>query len=282
MNHKGMVRLWASLDPVALVGTLWVHRNLMRQITLRELTARYRGTYLGILWSLLVPLLMMAVYTFVFSVIFKARWRPDSSGAPGTCEFALAMFAGLSAFNVFSEVVNRAPGVIVANPNYVKKVVFPLEILPVVAVASAVIQSLISAALVVIGGVLLLHHLPSTLILLPLAYLPLIFLALGLGWILAALGVYIRDVAQVMGVAVQVLFFLSPVFYPVASIPERLRPLMMLNPLTSILESFRQVLLWGDPLNWGLWGGWTAGTFCFALLGHAWFAATRKGFADVI
>ena len=282
MNTSGLTRRLAHLNPVALFVSLWSHRHLMRQITTRELTQRYQGSYLGMFWSFMVPLLMMAVYTFVFSVVFKARWRSDATTEASMGEFALTLFAGLTAFNVFSEVVNRAPSLILGVPNYVKKVVFPLEILPVVSVASAVINSFISAGLVVTGSLLLLHKFSGTLFLLPLAYLPLIFLALGLGWFLSSLGVYIRDVAQVIGIIVQMLFFMSPVFYPVSAVPEAIRPILMMNPLTPILESFRQVLLWGDPLNWLSWLAWTAGTFIFALFGYAWFAGTKKGFADVI
>lgn len=282
MNTSGLTRHLAYLNPVALFSTLWRHRHLMRQITARELTQRYQGSYLGILWSFIIPLIMMAVYTFVFSVVFKARWRSDATTEASMGEFALTLFAGLTAFNVFAEVVNRAPTLILGVPNYVKKVVFPLEILPVVSVASAVINSLISAGLVVIGSLLLLHKVSATLVLLPLAYLPLIFLTLGLGWFLASLGVYIRDVAQIIGIGVQMLFFMSPVFYPVSAVPVAIRPILQLNPLTPILESFRQVLLWGEPLYWGAWIAWTAGTFVFALFGYAWFAGTKKGFADVM
>ena len=282
MNTSGLTRNLAYLNPAALFATLWRHRHLMRQITAREITQRYRGSYLGILWSFIIPLLMMAVYTFVFSVVFKARWRSDATTESSMGEFALTLFAGLTAFNVFAEVVNRAPALILGVPNYVKKVVFPLEILPVVATASAVINSFISAGLVVIGSLLLLHKVPATLLLLPLAYLPLIFLTLGMGWFLASLGVYIRDVAQIIGVGVQILFFISPVFYPISAVPAAIRPILQLNPLTPILESFRQVLLWGEPLHWGAWLAWTAGTFAFALFGYAWFASTKKGFADVM
>jgi lipopolysaccharide transport system permease protein len=282
MNTSGLTRHFAHFNPVVLFCTLWRHRYLMRQITSRELTQRYQGSYLGMLWSIIVPLLMMAVYTFVFSVVFKARWRSDTTAESSVGEFALTLFAGLTAFNVFAEVVNRAPTLILSVPNYVKKVVFPLEILPVVSTASAVINSLISIGLVIIGSLLLLHKFSVTILLLPLAYLPLIFLTLGLAWFLAALGVYIRDVAQIIGIVVQILFFVSPVFYPVSAVPAAIRPILQLNPLTTILESFRQVLLWGQPLCWGNWMVWTVGTFVFAMLGYAWFASTKKGFADVM
>jgi lipopolysaccharide transport system permease protein len=281
MNTSGLTRILALLNPVRLVVSLWPHRNLMRQIVARELTQRYRGSYLGILWSFLVPLLMMTVYTFVFSVIFKARWRTGAAdGATG--EFALTLFAGLTAFNVFGEALGRAPSIILSVPNYVKKVVFPLEILPVVAVGSALINSFIGAGLVIIGAGLLMHQVSSTLFLLPLAYLPLIFLSLGLTWFLASLGVYVRDIAQFIGIVVQVLFFLSPVFYPVSAVPAKFQPWLLANPLSPILESFRRCLLWSQPLDWLPWAAWTLGTAAIALLGYAWFMRTKKGFADVV
>ena len=282
MNTSGLSRLLIPLNPLALFALLWRHRHLIRQITARELTQRYRGSYLGVLWSFLLPLVMMAVYTFVFSVVFKARWRSDATSEPSMGEFALTLFAGLTAFNVFSEVVNRAPSLILSVPNYVKKVVFPLEILPVVAVATALINSFISAGLVILGSLLLLHKVSATLFLLPLAYLPLICLSLGLCWFLASLGVYVRDVVQITGIAVQILFFMSPVFYPVSAVPVAVRPILQLNPLTPVLDSFRQVILWGEPIHWGPWLAWTLGTFAIAMLGYAWFARTKKGFADVV
>lgn len=282
MNTSGLSRLLIPLNPLALFALLWRHRHLIRQITARELTQRYRGSYLGVLWSFLLPLVMMAVYTFVFSVVFKARWRAETTTAPSMGEFALTLFAGLTAFNVFSEVVNRAPSLILSVPNYVKKVVFPLEILPVVAVATALINSFISAGLVILGSLLLQHKVSATLFLLPLAYLPLIFLSLGLCWFLASLGVYVRDVVQVTGIAVQILFFMSPVFYPVSAVPVAVRPILQLNPLTPVLDNFRQVILWGESIHWGPWLVWTLGTFAIALLGYAWFARTKKGFADVV
>jgi lipopolysaccharide transport system permease protein len=247
----------------------------------REVTQRYRGSYLGILWSFLVPILMMAVYTFVFSVIFKARWRADATDSP-TGEFAMTLFAGLTAFNVFSEVINRAPGLVLAVPNYVKKVVFPLEILPVVALGGAIVNSLISAALVIIGSLLFMHTVSPTIVLLLLAYLPLILLSLGIGWFLASLGVYIRDITQVTGIVVQVLFFLSPVFYPISAVPDKFRIFLHINPLTAILDGFRRTLLWGQGLDWRLWALWTIGAAAICVVGHAWFMRTKKGFADVI
>jgi lipopolysaccharide transport system permease protein len=268
---------WSELNPLRL----YRHRELIGQMLRREVSQRYRGSYLGILWSFIIPLTMMVIYTFVFSGVFKARWRSDAVGG-STVAFAMTLFAGLTAFNVFAEVVNRAPLLVVSVPNYVKKVVFPLEILPLVALGGALVNSLISSCLVVVCAAVLLHTVSPAILFLPLAYVPLVLLGLGIAWFLAALGVYIRDTAQVTGIVVQILFFLSPVFYPVSAVPERFQVLFRFNPLTVILEGFRRSLLWGEMPDWPSWTLWTLVSALVCLLGYAWFMRTRKGFADVI
>lgn len=269
------------LDPVRMVRDLWKYAELVFRLTSQEVVQRYRGSFLGIVWSFITPILMLAVYAFVFSIVFQARWG-ELAGSPRPGEFALTLFAGLIPFNVFAEVVNRAPSIVLSVPNYVKKVVFPLEILPVVAVASAVVHSLISSGILLIASLLFFGYVPPTVILLPLAYLPLVFLTLGLGWFLASLGVYVRDVGQVIGVLTQVLLFLSPIFYPVSAVPERLRFVLYANPLTAILSGFRRTMLWGVAPAWGTWAALTLGTAVIAVLGYAWFMQTKKGFADVM
>ena len=260
---------------------LWSHRELVVRLTAQEVVQRYRGSYLGIVWSFITPILMLSVYAFVFSIVLQARWGAAAGSArPG--EFALTLFAGLIPFGVFSEVVNRAPAIVLNMPNYVKKVVFPLEILPVVAVGSAVVHSLISGAILLLASLVFLGTVSPTVVLLPLAYLPLVLLTLGLGWFLASLGVYVRDIGQAIGVVTQVLFFLSPIFYPVSAVPERLRFILYANPMTAILNEFRRTMLWGATPAWGVWAGLMVGTGAVALLGYAWFMQTKKGFADVM
>jgi len=268
-------------NPVRVLHRLWRYRELLVQLTIREITQRYRGTYLGILWSFITPFCMLLIYTFVFSIVFQAKWGQIDQEI-GRSQFALTLYAGLIPFTVFSEVVNRAPMLILSVPNYVKKVVFPLEILPLVALGSALIHSLISIGILVVGVALLLGSVSPAIVLLPLAYVPLILLCLGLGWFLASLGTYVRDIGQSVALVVQVLIFMSPVFYPITAVPEQLRIVLYLNPLTTILDGFRRTLLWQQTLAWEPWAAWTAITAGLALLGYVWFMKTKPGFADVM
>jgi lipopolysaccharide transport system permease protein len=263
------------------VRRLWHYHSLIWELVKRDLSQRYRGSFLGLLWSFIVPLFMLLIYTFVFGVIFKSRWQADGPDTP-TGEFALILFAGLSAFNLFSEVANRSPVTIVSMTTYVKKVVFPLEILPVVTVGVALINSLINIALLIVATLIINHSISATLIFLPLAYVPLLLFSLGIGWFLSSLGVFIRDIAQGIGIAVQILFFLTPIVYPTTSVPERLQPILTANPLTFIVNSFRQAAIWNQPLDWKTLAAWTLVMGVFAILGYAWFMKTRKGFADVL
>lgn len=264
-----------------MIRELWHHRDLTRELIKRELSQRYRGSYLGLAWAIINPLVMLTVYTFVFSIFLKVRWETGGEQTP-TQEFALIIFSGLIPFTVFSEVINKSASLIASVPNYVKKVVFPLQIYPIVLLGSALLTSLISVVLVLVGSLVLLGTISKTLYFLPLAYLPLILLSLGLGWFFASLGVYVRDIAQVMPVATQILLFISTIFFPASAVPKALKFLIDLNPLTAIVECFRQVLIWGNPLPWVAWGIWTGLTAILAAGGYAWFMSTKKGFADLL
>lgn len=222
---------------------------------------------------------MLAVYTFVFSVVFKARWV---GGSESKTEFALVLFAGLMVFSLFSECINRAPGLVLANVNYVKKVIFPLEILPVVALGSAGFHLLISLLVWLVFYIIFFGLPGAAIFLLPVVLLPLVLMTLGLGWLLASLGVYLRDVTQVIGVVTTVLMFLSPIFYPVVALPEEFRPVMQASPLTLVVEQARDVMIWGETPNWSAWSVYFLLSSIIAWLGFAWFQKTRKGFADVL
>ena len=234
---------------------------------------------MGILWSFFNPVFMLAVYTFVFSVVFKARW---SGGSDSKTEFALVLFAGLIVFNLFAECVNRAPGLILSNVNYVKKVVFPLEILPWVALGSALFHALISLGVWLIAYLILFGVPHITVLLLPLVFLPFLLFIMGLTWGLASLGVYLRDVSQFIGIVTTALMFLSPLFFPSSAMPENYRHLLLLNPLTPVIEQAREVLYWGKMPDMTLLSVYLLAGAFIAWLGFAWFQKTRKGFADVL
>jgi lipopolysaccharide transport system permease protein len=234
---------------------------------------------MGLLWSFFNPVLMLAVYTFVFSVVFRARW---AGGSDSKTEFALVLFSGLLVFNLFSECVNRAPGLILSNSNYVKKVIFPLEILPLVALGSAAFHFAISFIVWLLFYLIFFGWPPLTVFWLPLVLLPLILMTVGLSWLLASLGVYLRDVGQIIGVVTTILMFVSPIFYPIAALPEEYRPFMQISPLTLVVEQARDVMIWGRNIDWQPWGFSMIFSSVIAWLGFAWFQKTRKGFADVI
>lgn len=265
--------------PIEMVASLWRNRSLINASAKREVLGRYRGSALGLLWSFINPLFMLAVYTFVFSEVFKARW---SAGSESKTEFALVLFAGLVVFNLFAECINRAPGFVLANPNYVKKVVFPLEILPFIGLLSAIYHAVISLGVWLVAYLILFGIPHATILLLPLVILPLALFIMGLSWVLASLGVFLRDVSQFIGIVVITLMFLSPIFYPVSALPESYRHLLYLNPLTPVIEMTRDVLYWGKVPDITMLIIYWLATGVIAWLGFAWFQKTRKGFADVL
>lgn len=268
-------------SPASLAASLWRNRQLLAQMIRREVVGRYKGSALGLAWSFFNPVFMLVVYTFVFSEIFRSRWS-GLGGDDSKTQFALVLFVGMIVLGLFSEVVNRAPGLILANANYVKKVVFPLEVLPLVNLGAALFHSLISLIVLLAAYALFNGGLHATAVLVPLVLLPLLILTLGLAWMLASLGVFLRDVGQFVAIITTVLTFLSPVFYPVTAVPERFRPFIMLNPLTFIIEQARDVLVWGRLPDWPGLGLYTAAALLCAWGGYAWFQKTRKGFADVL
>lgn len=265
---------------LALVKSLWRNRQLIAQMTKREVVGRYKGSVMGLAWSFFNPVFMLAVYTFVFSVIFKSRW--GVGGEESKTQFAVVLFVGMIVHGLFAEVLNRAPSLILSNVNYVKKVVFPLDTLPVIAMGVALFHSFISLGVLLAAFVLFNGYLHWTAIFTPFVLLPLVILTLGLAWMLASLGVFLRDVGQTIGIITTVMMFLSPVFYPVTNLPEEFRPWLMANPLTFIIEQAREVLIWGRLPDWSGLGIYTIAATVVAWLGYAWFQKTRKGFADVL
>ena len=234
---------------------------------------------MGLFWSFFNPVFMLAVYTFVFSVVFKARW---GQGGGSKAEFALILYAGLLIFNLFAECITRAPSLIVGNTNYVKKVVFPLELLPVSAVLSACFFGLVWIGILLLGMALFLHKFCLVAVCFPLILVPLIFFSCGIAWFVASLGVFFRDLAHVTGILLQMLYFMTPIFYSLEMVPEKIRSILLLNPLTSLIQSTRQVLIGGQWPDWSALGIVTVLSMVVFQLGYFWFMKTKRGFADVL
>ena len=269
-----------SPTPAAMFTSFWRNRHLIWQMVRREIAARYRGSIIGLAWSFINPLLMLAVYTFVFSVVFKARWGTGENESQA--EFAIILFVGLIVFGLFAETVNRAPRQIISNANYVKKVVFPLEILSLVSLGAVLFHSMISLLVLLLAQLIINQSIPWTAVLFPLVLLPLIFTSLGAAWFLAALGVYVRDIGQITTVFTTVLMFLSAIFYPVSALPERYQVWLRLNPLVLIISESRKVLIFGSLPDWFWLGIAMLMGLAIAFSGFWWFQKARKGFADVL
>lgn len=268
-----------SVSPLEMLSSLWRYRQLIISLVRREVVGRYRGSVLGLLWSFFNPVFMLAVYTFVFSVVFRSRWP---GGGSSRAEFALILFAGLLVFNLCTECINRAPSLILGNANYVKKVVFPLEILPWVNFGAALFHTMVSLMVWFLFSFGVFGVPPLTVLLFPLLLLALMLFTMGCSWILASLGVYLRDVSQVIGIVTSTMLFLTPIFYPVTAIPEPYRRVLYLNPLTFVVEQTQNLLIFGKHLEWIPFVVFLVFSAFFAWSGFVCFQKTRKGFADVL
>jgi lipopolysaccharide transport system permease protein len=262
------------------------HWTLVQQLVRREVLGRYRGAALGAVWSLLTPLLMLAIFTFVFGAVFKAKWTPPvaattADGATTTAEFAIILFIGLVIYSIFSEVLTRAPGLVLGNVSYVKKIVFPLETLVPVAMGAALFHAGLSF-IVLFGFMLFQSGIPLAALWLPVILVPFVVLTLGIGWLLASLGVYMRDIAQLLPSAMNGLMFLSPVFFPATALPPEIRAWAFLNPVALPIEQARNALFWGLRPDFQALAAYALVASGVAVFGYHWFQKTRKGFADVL
>ncbi len=259
--------------------TLRNNKYLLTQLIKNDIKQKYQGSILGILWSFIVPILMLVIYTFVFSVVFQAKWDIDSTDK---YQFAIVLFCGLSAFNIMSEVMNRSTNIIAANVNYVKKVIFPLELLPIVLVCSALFTSVINFLILIIVRVILYHDVSDTLFMFIPVMIPLILLSYGVGLIISATSVYLKDIANIISVLVTVLMYMSPVFFPLSAVPEDLRIVCEINPMTYIIENIRRVVLYGE---WPDYSSYVI-SICIAvflsIFGYFVFERAKEGFADVL
>lgn len=264
---------------IGVFSSCWTNRNLVAQLVRREFEARFRGSALGVLWAVLTPLSLLLVYTFVFSEVFKARWSADISSPAA---FAVVLFSGLIAFNIFSENFNGAPRLVLQNISYVKKVVFPLEILAWVSLLTVLISAGISGMLLLVCYIFVLGIPPLTVLYIPLLLIPLCLSTLGAVWFISSLGVFLRDIQHGTSIITTILMFLSPIFYPLSAVPENARTLIFLNPLTCIIEMIRDALFFNKPPSAYMLGISLCLSWCFAALGYWWFIRIKKGFADVI
>ncbi len=269
--------LAGQLHPRELVLALWRHRHVVRELGRRQVHARHRGSYLGLAWTVLHPLLLLAVYTLVFTV-----WLPIAPGPDGRLGFVLQVFCGLVLFGLFAETVQRAPLAVVANPNYVRKAVFPLEVLPLADLWASTVLGALNLAVLMLAVLVVQGGWSASVLWFPLVLPPLLAFTAGIGWFLAALGVYVRDLAASIGVLVTALFFLTPVLYRLDQVPDAWRWIVQLNPLATILDAARRTLLDGLAPSWpALAIAWVV-ALATAQLGFAWFRATKRGFADVV
>jgi len=274
--------LWDAVSPRRMVSNLWRYRELIHQLTVRETVAMHRGTNLGMAWLVAEPLLRLGVYTFIFAIVLGFRWT-SMKGTDSRVEYALTLFCGIVIFGVLGTSLGRAPTLVTSKPNFVRKVVFPLEILPLAVVGSALFYALIGVLVLMAGVLLATGRVSPTAYMFPLVLVPLALLSLGVSWLLASLGVFIRDVNQVVQVFVQqVLFLMTPIFYPIDIVPEHLRFWLMLNPLAEIVQDARRTLIWGEQPHWRALGLVTLASIGMLLFGYAWFVKTRRGFADVL
>ena len=278
----------APAPPTGLLSTLRRHRFLIAQLTRREVVGRYRGSHLGIFWSFVNPVLLLCIYTFVFKYIFNAKMVPGHHDE-GWADYALFLFAALIIFNLFAECLSRAPNLILINANYVTKVVFPLELLPLTVVLGSLVHLLISfvplclAAFLSRGG-----HLHAATIYWPLLLVPVTAWALAITWIVSALGAFLRDLNEIMLALTQILMYASAVFYPLAvvmarpNVPPAVRTLLLWNPLVYFSEQSRNLVVWGLPMDWPSYGRVTLAGVVAMFLGYQLFMSVKQAFADVI
>ena len=268
-----------SASPLALVGSFRTNFQLIKSLTKREVYGRYRGSLFGVLWSLINPLFTLLIYTFVFGVVFKSRW---AGGVESKSEFALVLFSGLMVFNLFSECIVRSPRLIIDNANFVKKVIFPLEVLSIVSLLTSVFHFLVSLFVWLLAYTFVFGKPSITVLAVPLILIPLFLMTLGMSWILNSLGTYFRDLLQIIGPFVMSLMFLSPIFYSISSIPKGYQSLVYINPLAQIIESFRGALYFEIMPDLTFIFFYYLGSLLILFLGFWFFQRTRKGFADVL
>ena len=263
-----------------MFSSITEHRDLLLQMLKRQIQQRYRGSHIGFLWAFIHPVLMLLVYMYVFGIVMRVRWGVEGHD---NLEFGVILFSGLLLHSLLAEVFTSSVGLITGNSQFVKKVVFPLQILSIVTVGNALFHAIIGTGILFVILLLTGGQAYWTILLAPVVMLPFVIFLLGMSWLLAALGVYFRDLSQIMGVLITVMLFLAPIVYPFSSVPDRLKPFVLwLNPLTIIVEQLRAVLLFGQFPDWYLLSIYSVFAVAMFVFGYWFFNKTRDGFADVI
>lgn len=257
------------------------HFSLVRQLIQRDIVGRYRGSIGGLLWTFLNPLLMLLVYTFVFSVVFKSRWG-GAGGELGNWDFAINLFCGLIVFNIWSESVNRSTSLITSQSNFVKRVVFPLDLLAWVPIGTALFNAIIGLALLAVVILWKVHALPWTIVLTPLVILPCVLITLACVWFVSSISVYVRDVQQVVLLLTTAVMFLSPLFFPIEAIPEKYRPILAFNPLGVLIGEMRKVVVQGQLPDFVVIVQLIIGGLVACWLSRMWFRKAKSGFSDIL
>ncbi len=269
-----------TVAPTEMIKCAIKNQQIIFQMIKRDIQSRYRGSILGLVWSFVTPLIMLTVYTFFFSVVFKARWGDGQNS--DHADYAVILFVGLIIHGIFAECINRAPQLILSNANFVKKIIFPLEVLPWISLGNALFHATISFIILLLAQIFLRGNISWTVIFMPLIIIPFTLLVMGGSWFLAATGVYLRDISQTTGIITSILMFVSPVFYSLSMLPENIRIIAQLNPLTLIIDESRKVLLLGEMPNFGALAIYSVFSILVAWFGFYTFQKTRKGFADVL
>lgn len=269
----------STAHPFSFLITGWKHRRLIRRLAWRKIEQKYRGSVLGFLWALFHPLFMLSIYTFVFSFVFKARWNLPGGGE---AEFALLLFSGLTIYSIFSDCVNEAPNLMAANSIFIKQLVFPTEVLAWVSLLASLFTFTSSMLLLAIFYVAVLGTPPWTVAYMPMILGPVLLLTLGMVWLLSSLGVFLRDISQLVGVSTTALLFMSPIFYSASNIPQAYRGYYDLNPFVHILEMSRASIFFVTVPDWQTLGGLTLIGWLVSWAGYAWFMKTKRSFPDVL
>ncbi len=262
-----------------VVRTWFANRELIGALARREVLERYRGSILGMTWSFVNPLILMLIYTVVFSVVQRMQWIQTRAGFG---DFAIMVYSGLIAFNFFSEMMAKSVRVIVNSPNYVKRIAFPVEILPCVLAGGALFHAAASWIILLAGTWLMTGTLHATALLLPVVWIPLVVCALAISLFLSAVGVFIRDTEYIVGLALSILFFLTPIFYSTDRVPQALQWILFINPVAYASENTRKVCILGLAPNWGSWLALLGVGLLFLAVFAGWFRVIKKRFPDVL